>query len=75
MDSAQANGAGPQAEVAASLVPESQELKTSAESPAQSADDDLSIPDFLLRRGDRLDDPAPSNNQTIKSRQNGKQSP
>jgi AAA domain/Primase C terminal 2 (PriCT-2) len=75
MDSAQANGAAPQAEVAASLVPESQELKTSAESPAQSADDDLSIPDFLLRRGDRLDGPAPSNNLTIKLRQNGKQSP
>jgi hypothetical protein len=71
VDSAVANGAVLEAEIATPLVPK----PTIVEQPAaQNTDDSLSIPDFLLRGGDRPVGPASSNNLTIKSRQNRRQS-
>jgi hypothetical protein len=71
VDSAVANGAVLEAEIATPLLPKPTIVEQSA---AQNTDDGLSIPDFLLRSGDRLVGPAPSNNLTMKSRQNRRQS-
>ena len=71
VDSAVANGAVLEAEIATPLVPK----PTIVEQPAaQNTDDGLSIPDFLLRGDDRMFGPASSNDTTIKSRQNRRQS-